>query len=202
MSCLLGEVFFCWLKVGFKNCWYHYYFLVSLSDICLCSIQRLSSLTHRRHFFFSGIGIFYTGLYNTLSVWPIKNCWWPDVTSIDTMMAWHGYTIHDPFLVHSACKWKDCHLFNKKITFHVTVLFENYYQVFPSLNHKRHSLDTMLKILIECGKSIISCLKYRVSSACKESEIITLCFVAKCEYWSIFRDNNIVLGHFEKLLTM
>lgn len=111
------------------------------------------------------------------------------------MMAWHGYTIHDPLLVHSACKWKDCHLFNKKITFHVVVLFENYDQVFPSLNHKRHSLDTTLKILIECRKSIsiISCLKYGVSSPFKESEIITLCFVAKCEYWSILGDNNIVI---------
>ena len=92
----------------------------------------------------------------------------------------------------------------KKITFHVVVLFENYDQVFPSLNHKRHSLDTTLKILIECRKSIsnISCLKYGVSSPFKESEIITLCFVAKCEYWSILGDNNIVIGHFEKLLTL
>ena len=39
---------------------------------------------------------------NTLSVWPIKNCCCPDDTSIDTMIAWQGQTIQEPFFVHKA----------------------------------------------------------------------------------------------------
>lgn len=43
----------------------------------------------------------------TLSVWPIKNCCCPDDTSIATMIAWHGYTMQEPFFVHKALNKKE-----------------------------------------------------------------------------------------------
>lgn len=47
-----GRGFVLLIEGSFKNCWYQYYFLVSLCHICFGSIQGLSSLTHRRFSFF------------------------------------------------------------------------------------------------------------------------------------------------------
>ena len=84
------------------------------------------------------------------------------------------------------------------------MLFENYYQVFPSLNHKRHSLDTTLKILIECGKSIsiISCLKYGYHRHIKKVKLSHCVLLLNLNTGLFLGDNNIVLGHFEKLLSL
>ena len=72
---------------------------------CIFGFKKMSNFVFSKKKFTSLVHLFIVTV--TLSVWPIKNCCCPDDTSIATMIAWHGYTMQEPFFVHKALNKKE-----------------------------------------------------------------------------------------------